>query len=69
MKKLPFTGSGVAIVTPFTEKNEINYDELEKLIKQVEKKMKQAAAELDFETAASLRDHMLELRKNLNSFT
>ena len=43
--------------------------ELEKLIKQVEKKMKQAAAELDFETAASLRDHMLELRKNLNSFT
>ena len=43
--------------------------ELEKLIKQVEKKMKQAAAELDFETAATLRDHMLELRKNLNSFT
>ena len=32
MKKLPFTGSGVAIVTPFNEKNEINYDELEKLI-------------------------------------
>lgn len=43
--------------------------ELEKLIKQVEKKMRQAAAELDFETAATLRDHMLELRKNLNSFT
>ncbi|MBQ6967335.1 MAG: excinuclease ABC subunit UvrB [Lachnospiraceae bacterium] len=43
--------------------------ELEKLIKQVEKKMKQAAAELDFETAATLRDNMLELRKNLNSFT
>ncbi len=43
--------------------------ELEKLIKQVEKKMRQAAAELDFETAAVLRDNMLELRKNLNSFT
>ncbi|MCR4591258.1 MAG: excinuclease ABC subunit UvrB [Lachnospiraceae bacterium] len=42
--------------------------ELEKLIKQVEKKMRAAAAELDFETAAELRDHMLELRTNLNSF-
>ncbi len=40
--------------------------ELEKLIKQVEKKMKQAAAELDFETAAMLRDNMLELKQNLN---
>ncbi len=39
--------------------------ELEKLIKQVEKKMRSAAAELDFETAASLRDHMLELKENL----
>lgn len=32
MKKLPFTGAGVAIVTPFDEKNEINYDEFEKLL-------------------------------------
>ncbi len=32
MKKLPFTGSGVAIVTPFDENDEINYDELAKLI-------------------------------------
>ena len=39
--------------------------ELEKLIKQVEKKMKQAAAELDFETAAYLRDNMMELKRNL----
>ena len=39
--------------------------ELEKLIKQVEKKMKQAAAELDFETAAYLRDNMMELTRNL----
>ena len=44
-------------------------DELMKLIKKVEKKMRQAAAELDFETAAALRDHMMELRENLNSFT
>ncbi len=43
--------------------------ELEELIKKVEKKMKAAAAELDFETAAELRDKMMELRENLNSFT
>ena len=43
--------------------------ELEKVIKDVEKKMRAAAAELNFETAAELRDKMLELRKNLNSFT
>ena len=33
MKKLPFTGSGVAIVTPFDKNNEVNYKEFEKLIK------------------------------------
>lgn len=32
MKKLPFTGSGVAIVTPFDENNEINYDAFGSLI-------------------------------------
>ncbi|MBQ7581503.1 MAG: excinuclease ABC subunit UvrB [Lachnospiraceae bacterium] len=39
--------------------------ELEKLIAQVKKKMQQAAAELDFESAAELRDKMLTLRKQL----
>ncbi len=39
--------------------------ELEKLIAEVKKKMQQAAAELDFETAAELRDKMLSLRKQL----
>ncbi|MEI6579241.1 MAG: 4-hydroxy-tetrahydrodipicolinate synthase [Eubacteriales bacterium] len=32
MKKVLFTGSGVAIVTPFGEDGEVNYDLLEKLI-------------------------------------
>lgn len=32
MKKLPFRGSGVAIVTPFDENNEVNYDTFEELI-------------------------------------
>ena len=36
--------------------------ELEKLIKEVEKKMKKAAVDLDFESAALLRDQMIELK-------
>ncbi len=39
--------------------------ELEKLIAKVEKQMKAAAAELNFEMAAELRDKMVELKKNL----
>ena len=39
--------------------------ELEKLIKNVEKQMKSAAADLNFEMAAELRDKMIELKKNL----
>ncbi|MBO5573493.1 MAG: excinuclease ABC subunit UvrB [Clostridium sp.] len=40
-------------------------EELEKLIKTVTKKMNQAAAELNFEEAAKLRDRMVELKKVL----
>ena len=39
--------------------------ELNKLVKQVEKQMMKAAADLDFETAAVLRDKMVELKKQL----
>ena len=39
--------------------------ELEKLIQDVEKKMKKAAAELNFESAAQLRDQMVELKKKI----
>lgn len=38
-------------------------EELNKLIEKIEKKMRKAALELDFETAAMLRDEMLELKK------
>jgi excinuclease ABC subunit B len=39
--------------------------ELERLISQLDKKMKKAAAQLDFEQAAALRDQMLEAKKRL----
>ena len=41
-------------------------NELRKLITQVEKKMKKAAADLNFEAAVELRDKMIELKKLLN---
>ena len=47
----------------------MNRDELEKLIGQVQKKMKRAATELDFENAAILRDQLIELKKILNDLT
>ncbi|MBO5278320.1 MAG: excinuclease ABC subunit UvrB [Lachnospiraceae bacterium] len=39
--------------------------EIEKLIREVTKRMHQAAAELNFELAAQLRDEMVELKKHL----
>ncbi len=41
-------------------------EELEKLIEKVQKQMKAAAAELNFEAAAELRDRMIELKKTLD---
>ncbi len=39
--------------------------ELEKLVKELTKKMRQAAAELNFEEAAKLRDRMKEVKQML----
>ena len=39
--------------------------ELEKLITDVEKQMRKAAADLNFEAAAQLRDKMIDLKKVL----
>ena len=40
-------------------------EELEKLIASVQKQMRKAAADLNFEVAAQLRDKMVELKKHL----
>ncbi|MDD3415326.1 MAG: excinuclease ABC subunit UvrB [Lachnospiraceae bacterium] len=40
--------------------------ELEKIVQEVNKKMKKAAAELNFEAAAELRDKLIILKKQLN---
>ena len=40
-------------------------DELKKLISGVEKQMRKAAADLNFEAAAELRDKMVELKMKL----
>ena len=49
----------------FAEKDpeSMSREELEKLMKKVEKDMKKAATELNFEKAAQLRDHLIELKK------
>lgn len=41
-------------------------EELEKLVKDISKQMKKAAAELNFEAAAELRDKLVELKRSLN---
>lgn len=43
-------------------------EELEKLVKEVEKQMKRAAADLNFEAAAELRDRMVELKTKIRDF-
>ncbi len=43
-------------------------EELEKLVKDVEKQMKRAAADLNFEAAAELRDRMVELKTKIRDF-
>ena len=48
---------------------EMDSKELEKLIADIQKKMKKAAAELNFEAAAEYRDKMVELKQMLQQMT
>ena len=47
------------------EPESMSEEELKKLIVKIEKQMRKAAAELDFETAAELRDKMIDIKKML----
>ena len=47
----------------------MNRDELKKLIEKTEKQMRHAAADLNFEAAAELRDRMVDLKKHYNEIT
>ena len=47
----------------------MNEKELKKLIATVEKNMRKAAADLNFEAAMELRDKMMDLKKMLNDLT
>jgi excinuclease ABC subunit B len=48
------------------EASPLDKDEIARLIKDLESKMKAAARVLDFEKAALLRDRIVDLRKNLD---
>jgi excinuclease ABC subunit B len=50
---------------PYVVSREMPKDELARLIKELEKQMKAAAAELEFEKAAMLRDQIFELRQQM----
>ena len=45
------------------ENKQLTITELKKLIADTEKQMRKAAAELNFEVAAELRDKLIELKK------
>jgi excinuclease ABC subunit B len=53
--------------TPYLVSRELPKDELAHLIKELEKQMKAAAAELEFEKAAVLRDQIFELRQQMQA--
>ncbi len=50
---------------PYVVSREMPKDELARLIKELERQMKAAAAELEFEKAAVLRDQIFELRQQM----
>ena len=74
---LPVTKIDIVKETPTTVVMDANngmgmvasYRMMEKLIEKVQKQMKAAAADLNFELAAELRDKMIELKRNLEELS
>ena len=50
-------------VDDIQEIDNITTDEIDEIIKELEKEMKQAAKDLNFEKAAKLRDRIMELKE------
>ena len=69
-RRIPFLGINMGHLGYLAEIEEQNVPmALEKLIADVQKKMQKAAADLNFEAAAELRDKMIELKEKLRDFT
>lgn len=54
-----------ADVLKVEKKEELSISAIERLVKDIEKTMKEAAKRMEFETAAALRDEMFELRREI----
>ncbi|MCD4782723.1 MAG: excinuclease ABC subunit UvrB [Candidatus Eremiobacteraeota bacterium] len=54
-----------ADVLKVERKEELSVSAIERLVKDIEKTMKEAAKRMEFETAAALRDEMFELRREI----
>ena len=63
--KAPYLKAGLTLAGE-KDLESMSKKELEKLAAQIQKKMKAAAAELNFEEAVVLRDQMIEVKKMLN---
>ncbi|MCL1862264.1 MAG: UvrB/UvrC motif-containing protein, partial [Defluviitaleaceae bacterium] len=64
-ERIQLTKSVETSTTLAKDPESMNRDEILAEIKKLEKQMKQAAAELQFEQAAALRDEILSLKKNM----
>ncbi|CAN5714350.1 excinuclease ABC subunit UvrB [soil metagenome] len=60
--RVDYTTEANAGVAPVLNPKQLPKDELDRLIKQIDKEMKDAAKALEFEKAAALRDQLMELR-------
>ena len=65
MSPVPFLKTSQSTANELIGELPIPKDEIVKLLKELEKQMKQAAKDLEFEKAAALRDQVIELRRTM----